>query len=464
MCNALPLTNNMLSETQIDLQNWDFFPFELTLNIGSELQDIKNLTQNVLDYINSESTCDYLISPNIQAAMTLRFKAAYFRPWALTHSDFSKLEINNIIMRFKRNPGFGENKLFHPMSWIIDLENNIQLSTYPNLQKKGISLRRTSQRLLPTHKPHFNNFILAGEGFPFDNLQNTGIMANTPLYLSHLSMDRAWVLAESPYALGWIPIDDVAFVDNGFINEWQSHSLAAFIQENVPIISEGHFRFNASIGGVLPFANKEIFFVSNFLKRLFPPNANEPIECLVALANANRQAYISICRVSANKIATIPISATSQHIAEIANRMIGQPYGWGDFLGNRDCASMIKDIMVPFGRWLPRNGNVQANQKRSIPLKNVSADVKEQIIIEQGIPWVSLLWMNGHIMLYIGHKNGKAVVLHNIWGLRLQDANHKEGRYIIGKTVVTSLQPGIEIPILKNPLINRIEKLIFLTE
>ena len=47
-------------------------------------------------------------------------------------------------------------------------------------------------------------------------------------------------------------------------------------------------------------------------------------------------------------------------------------------------------------------------------------------------------------MLYIGSHKGQPVVLHNAWGLKTLE-NGKESRHIIGKTVITTLEPGKEL-------------------
>jgi hypothetical protein len=36
-------------------------------------------------------------------------------------------------------------------------------------------------------------------------------------------------------------------------------------------------------------------------------------------------------------------------------------------------------------------------------------------------------------------------VLHNLWGLRTRDWWEREGRLVIGRTVITTLQPGLEL-------------------
>jgi hypothetical protein len=48
-------------------------------------------------------------------------------------------------------------------------------------------------------------------------------------------------------------------------------------------------------------------------------------------------------------------------------------------------------------------------------------------------------------MLYIGPKGGRALIFHNIWGIRTKDLQGREGRKIIGQAVITTLQPGQEL-------------------
>ncbi len=80
-----------------------------------------------------------------------------------------------------------------------------------------------------------------------------------------------------------------------------------------------------------------------------------------------------------------------------------------------------------------------------INLQGLDPEQKEKIILEKGVPYLSLLWRKGHVMLYIGEQNGRALIFHNIWGIKTRDLAGNEGRKIIGKAVITTLRPGIEL-------------------
>ena len=101
--------------------------------------------------------------------------------------------------------------------------------------------------------------------------------------------------------------------------------------------------------------------------------------------------------------------------------MVGQAYGWGGSLADRDCSATIRDLFVPFGLWLPRNSSKQAKQGTVIPLSDLSPNQREKFLVEKGVPFLTLVRIPGHIMLYIGTHEDRAVVLHTIWGLRTRN-------------------------------------------
>ena len=169
------------------------------------------------------------------------------------------------------------------------------------------------------------------------------------------------------------------------------------------------------------------------------------LRLLVPVRDPQGRAVAVPVRVSPSDAVRKPTPLTAKAAAEIGNRMMGQPYGWGGYLFNRDCSLAMRDLFVPFGVWLPRNSSAQAKAWQYISFVKASPTGKEGIIKDEGVPFATLLWLRGHITLYIGTYKGEPVMFHNIWGLRTNDGSG-EGRHIIGRAVVTSLQPGAELP------------------
>ena len=79
------------------------------------------------------------------------------------------------------------------------------------------------------------------------------------------------------------------------------------------------------------------------------------------------------------------------------------------------------------------------------PLEGLSTAEKEKVILQQGVPFLSLLWMRGHIMLYVGEWKGRPAIFHNVWGVRVVNGDDDNDRFVIGRAVVTSITPGAEL-------------------
>jgi hypothetical protein len=135
--------------------------------------------------------------------------------------------------------------------------------------------------------------------------------------------------------------------------------------------------------------------------------------------------------------------ATQRNVASVINQFLGQIYGWGGLYGYRDCSLTLHDLFLPFGIWLWVNS---ADQQKGdvISLQGLSRQQKEKIIQEKGLPFFSLIGLKGHVMLYLGQWNGQSVVFQNMWGIHTFRLFREDGRIIVGKAVITTLQPGKE--------------------
>jgi hypothetical protein len=84
--------------------------------------------------------------------------------------------------------------------------------------------------------------------------------------------------------------------------------------------------------------------------------------------------------------------------------LLEQPYGWGGRDGHRDCSSYLLDVFAQFDVRLPRNSAVQAQLgTESVDLSQLDEVAKTEAIRTAAREGVVLLYMPGHIMLYLGH-------------------------------------------------------------
>jgi len=396
------------------------------------IKDEIDLRQDHTSYVSEAIKEKFVLEAQDQVKANADYDKIYFSVWhnlQPVHSSSEKIAL--VFKRFAISPGYGENKKRHSAAWLKRLQQNAALENFPNTLLPAITTRNTNLRMLPTQGPHFSSPDGDISGWPFDNLQISSVTANTPILICHLSADKSWALVETSFAFGWMPVEDYARVDDNFIKTWESGRYAVIIKDKTSIFdAEGHFTLRTSLGQMFPLVSE----------------TPDKYEILIAAADENNNAVIKHGLVSSQVMAQKPLPFTYTNAIKIANELIDEPYGWGGLYGNRDCSAMTRDFFAPFGIWLPRHSADQAKKVGTfIDLQNLEPEQKEKFILQQGIPYLSILWRKGHVMLYIGEQNGRALIFHNVWGLKTRDLSGREGRKIIGKAVITTLYPGAEL-------------------
>jgi hypothetical protein len=395
------------------------------------IRDIRELKQDHSAYLDANANATPMMSWTEQRQYDQDYNIRHFSPW---HSDRARSALPDIVAEFEkygRKRGYGENGRRHDAGWIRKLRAEARLQDYPNAGYPAITVRPSSLRSLPTQKPHFNSYRQAVSGYPFDNLQATSVMVNTPVFVVHASRDKDWVWVETGYYFGWLPSLDVAPVSVDCMKRWETGHYAVVVKDKAPVIDEkGSFLFRMSLGAMHPLLQED----ENGLK------------ILVAVAGLDRQAVLKQIVLPKDTAAAKPVPMTNERMMRLANELINEPYGWGGLHGNRDCSAMIRDLFAPFGIWLPRNSGDQAlHGGMFVDLSILSEEEKERTIATQGVPYLTLLWRKGHIMLYIGTLEGRPLVFHNFWGVSTMSVLGGRGKRIVGHAAITTLHPGREM-------------------
>ena len=357
-----------------------------------------------------------------QESASNNFLTKYFNPWLASKLSYPKNEAM-WGLSYANKKIYLENHKLASKEWFDSLISNTNFEEYNLNIKKAITLKNTNVRVMPTNSPFFYNPTLPGEGFPFDYNQNSLLKINTPLIVSHLSLDKAWAYVESHFVGGWVEINSIAFVDENFINEFKTNSYFMSIKEKFPIY-DINFKEYVKLGTLFPRQNGKF---------------------LIAKKDEFLNAKISYIDLNSDEIEQLPLKFNNQNRVKILNTLLDEPYGWGGLLNNRDCSSFTQDYFAVFGKYLHRNSKSQTFNGKYLDMSNLNLEEKKEFIRKNGIPFSTLVYLKGHIMLYIGLKNSEPIVAHNVWSIRLKDKNNQEFRHIIGKATLTTLEPGIEL-------------------
>jgi len=404
------------------------------------IADLAELPQAASWYQARAAGAGWSVKPAFQAGLLREWRRQWFSPWLKPDAQAGAARIKADGEEFLEKPGVGENLLARQEPYYWAMIKNCQWEKYPNAGWRAISLAGVHLRLLPSERPVFSS-EKPGEGFPFDRLQQTSLPPNTPLFVHHVTEDKAWCLAQTPLAWGWLPMGLVAAMADEQIQQWMTPELMAVTGEEADVETlTGRHLFKASLGAVLPWAGQE----------------GEHCLALAAVADHRGRAVILSAKLDKKQGVKMPLSLEARQVAALADKLMGQPYGWGGMFGQRDCSATMRDLFTPFGLWLPRNSTDQAKEGgRFISLAGLDGREKKLALQREGVPFLTLVWLPGHIMLYMGDWRGEPLVLHNAWGLRTAG-----GGLIIGRAVITTLEPGKEREDLTRPeglLLNRVE-------
>jgi cell wall-associated NlpC family hydrolase len=411
-------------------------PCACTPRADAPVADLVTLVQDAGAYHGLDPDTP-LIPPDVQREAFARFIKAHFDPWDRTAPLFAAKDVFWGIDQYTDKALYGENTLRRDPAWIEGMRALSRPDRYPSLGRRAIAVANTSMRVLPTDQPAFFAFDRAGEGYPFDYMQNSLVLAGTPLYATHISADRAWVMVESRFTFGWVKVTDIGWVDDVFVSVFRTGSFAAITRDDVPIATgEGDYRFTGHVGTILPVL--EGGAGANGFAFIIPARTRhgDAVAQVAFLPDAFAQAA--------------PVPATPANFARLANAMLGRQYGWGGLYEGRDCSALTMDLMAAFGILLPRNSSQQLRLGAPVSLEGLDSRERKELITRTAIPFLTLIGKPGHIAIYIGSRDGEPVIMQAVWGLKTL-VDDVPGRKIIGRTVITTLEPGIERDDLHRP-------------
>ncbi|MCE3268219.1 MAG: NlpC-P60 family protein [Burkholderiales bacterium] len=331
---------------------------------------------------------------------------------------------------------YGENFRPYAANWYQKIADNMDLEDDTSLRytakNRGIAVANLYVRVLPTNDPLFYSHEIAGQGYPFDNLQETALFIGMPLYIIKQTYDKAWTLVITSDVIGWVETAGIARVDNKFIKNWQksvNKGLVASIKQDSLIGKNGQFRGIAYNGNCFPLIKNNL---DNYL-------------VLVPAVDINGYAHSILAKLPKTSAVIMPLALTPHNMAIIMQNQIGKPYGWGNMFFDYDCSAETKALFMPFGIYLPRNSQYQFKSgTKVVQLDQFTAKAREEYLIAKGHKFLTLIQVPGHILLYIGNyanpfsKNYESIAMsyQNIWGLRTKNNN---SRSVIGQSVIFPL-------------------------
>lgn len=410
---------------------------------------LNNYDQEVSSWIKP-SDADYdkpMMDANTQQAHMDKFHEHYFgtkSPWSreyvnqiLSEADDIKTLETGIIREFdnegkpEKSIGYGANFRPYGKKWIQEIANNINISQFDSLNyqssNRGIAIDNLHARTLPTEDVYFYSHKMAGEGYPFDNMQMSALWAGTPVYIIAESRDHAWMLVVTPEYIAWVKSKGIARVSDAFVDTWTNaakNNLAAITQTKTSMVDEkGNFLFSAYVGSVFPGSS-----------------LSAGMQLMVPVAVGDRQAVIKRVIVPSSNAALMPVAPTPHQFSLVMKSMIARPYGWGSMYFYNDCSAELKSLLTPFGIWLPRHSSAQVTAGKMVDMTGETPEKRLAYLKENGQRFMTIVYIGGHVVMYVGNypnprkqDSVMAMTYQNVWGL---SPNPPSRRTVIGKSVL----------------------------
>lgn len=303
----------------------------------------------------------------------------------------------------------------------------------------GLVVKRSSLRTFPTNDRVFNSNM----DIDLDRFQESGIFPGEAVAIIHESTDNKWLLVRNYNYLAWVPKQAIAIGSKEQISEFvQAKQFIVVTGDKVHTnyvpnnkhISEVQLDMgvklplvtDADLGGQLHGQNPFASYVVKF-----------PIR--------NKQGILtfSLALISRNQdVSTGYLAFTKENIITQAFKFLGERYGWGHDYNARDCTGFVGEIYKTFGILMPRNSGEQGKGRYGINIDfNQKATENEKLAALNQLEVGDLVYIPGHVVMFLGYDQGKPYVIHDVKGLAYFDSNDKFYRGTLNGVSVTPLLP-----------------------
>ncbi|MDO7806622.1 SH3 domain-containing protein [Helicobacter pylori] len=354
---------------------------------------------------------------------------AWYSPWLDAKVKSNKKEVFWILKEMNKSTGYGEDLKPNAKAFNDELIKSMDIERYPSAKIKAVVVRDSDVRAVPTNKPYY----LSQKGYPFDRYQNSLIFQGTPVLITHFNTDKTYAHIQSSFVYGWIKVSDLAYMrdkDIELLTKLKNYVMP--IKDKIPLYTDyGDFYTDARVG--------ELFALIPQSQNASQNPQKKELKAYGFLKDAKGYATLQSVILNEKDFFVFPKAFTSENMAYFIDTMLGQKYGWGGLLGNRDCSAFTRDSFANFGILLPRNSYAQSRYANNyVDLSSMKAKEKEDYILKNATPFGTLIYLKGHIMLYLGERNHQAIVAHSIWSVQTQK-HFKTLSHKIGGVVITSL-------------------------
>lgn len=277
-----------------------------------------------------------------------------------------------------------------------------------NVLTYGFAVKRGEIRQFPAEE-----VITTDHGSPlFDEMQISTFLTGEPIIVALSSKDKKWCFVLTQACCGWTKKTNVAVLNS--YNEWNIErnpsDYLIVTGDEITIeydnadsdVSEVNFTMGCKLT-LVPWEEcttskegREPY--GNYVTKIPCRDNNGNLIWKYAYVPYSRDVHIGYLKY------------TRRNLLETALKCLGNRYGWGGMYHARDCSQYIMEIYRCFGFILPRNSTGLSELKtETIYIENMDEKQKETAL--DSVPVGSILYLKGHVMLYLGKVDNHYYVI-----------------------------------------------------
>ncbi|MEO9947537.1 MAG: SH3 domain-containing protein [Paraglaciecola sp.] len=317
---------------------------------------------------------------------------------------------------------------------------NIEGVAAKNTVRFGLVSKRSALRTFPTLDKVFNKAM----DLDLDRFQETAVFPGEAVAILHSSKDGNWLLVQNYNYLAWVQQNDIAIGDKEQIEDYLARKdflmitgskvLTSYVPNKVAV-SE----LQLDMGVKLP-----LLSAAEQQDELYGQSTSGSYQ--VKLPTRNQDGSLSIQTALIGRTQDVNqgyLDYTPQKVIEQGFKFLGERYGWGHDYNGRDCTGFVGEIYKTFGILMPRNSGQQGKGTYGTNFrfdKNATTVTKLNVINKMQIG--DLIYIPGHVMMYLGEEEGKPTVIHDVKGLAYWKPN---GEFYKGSLNAVSVTPLIKL-------------------
>ncbi|RPI97420.1 MAG: glycoside hydrolase [Chloroflexi bacterium] len=303
----------------------------------------------------------------------------------------------------------------------------------------GLIVKRTPLLAFPSD----DRVLSRARDNDLNRFQETGLFPAEPVAVLHTSADDKWLLVQTYNYTGWVRRERIAIGPRRQVLDYADKTpflvvtgakVTTSYNPEQPALSE----LQLDMGVRLPLLSAA---KTGFNVHGQNPLASHIVQLPVRAADGSLLfSPALIPRGSDVHKGYLPY--TGANIVRQAFKFLGERYGWGHDYNGRDCTGFIGEVYRSFGLLMPRNSGEQGKGDYG---RNIRFDPQHPIddklkTVRASQPG-DLLYLPGHVAMYLGQIEGQPFIIHDAYGLSYLDSSHALYQGILNGVMVTPLLP-----------------------